>query len=428
MQNGFKILTPRDMQHNLSKVSDMITTQPFIRWNNNIIDKVFLPFEREIIKKIPLIQEPLEDQLMWPYSKDGTYTVKTGYNVLKHWQDSTANGSTTNSHSHIWKKLWTLPTIPRNKTLLWRIYQQALPVRSALNKRGIQCTIVCPRCLHKEETINHVFMECHRAAKIWFGSKLGIRFDNNHRNFTDWLTHNIINLEKKDLSYIASIIYGIWYARNSQVFDNKDIDDRVVIDKALENMLEYQMSIKPEQTIQQNLSNNNQSRPNHRPSNRWTKPNQGTIKGNCDANLSVEGRWGLGVVFRDEDGEVLATATWELPGYNDPETAEACAIYHAIRLAADCCFQQVIIESDCTNIIRKINDPQIRARSYLGNYVWGINCNRGNFRICLFNHISRKANGVAHVLAKMAHSEPNRVWLEEAHPNIVPFLLRDLVH
>ncbi|GAU37240.1 hypothetical protein TSUD_375420 [Trifolium subterraneum] len=77
-QNGFKILTPRDTHHNLTKVSDLITTQPIICWNHNIIDQVFLPFEREHIKQIPLIQEPMDDQLMWPYGKDGTYTVKTG--------------------------------------------------------------------------------------------------------------------------------------------------------------------------------------------------------------------------------------------------------------------------------------------------------------------------------------------------------------
>ncbi|GAU28964.1 hypothetical protein TSUD_153800 [Trifolium subterraneum] len=311
----------------------------------------------------------MDDQLMWPYSKDGTYTVKTGYNILKHWQDSSVNGSTTNSFNHIWKKLWTLPTIPRHKTLLWRIYQQALPVRSALNKRGIPCLILCPRCLQKEETINHVFMECHRAAKIWFGSRMGIRFDNNHRNFTECLTHNIINLDNEDLYYIASITYGIWYARNCQVFDNKDIDDRVIIEKALNSVLDYQMSIKTEQTIQHSISNQNHQQANQSLSNCWTKPNPGMIKCNCDANLTIEGRWGLGAIFRDEDGEVLAAATWEQPGFNDPESAEACAIYQAIRLAIDCSFHHVIFESDCVNIIRKINDPQHQSRSYLGNFV-----------------------------------------------------------
>nr|PNX93930.1 retrotransposon-related protein [Trifolium pratense] len=141
----------------------VITTQPDIRWNNILIDQVFLPFESNIIKQIPLLQEPNDDQLVWPYTKEGVYT---GYNVLKHWQDSTTTSTATNSYNPIWKRIWTLPTIPRHKAHLWRIYQQALPVRSVLNKRGIQCIILSPRCLRKEETINHVFMECHKAEKM----------------------------------------------------------------------------------------------------------------------------------------------------------------------------------------------------------------------------------------------------------------------
>jgi hypothetical protein len=64
------------------------------------------------------------------------------------------------------KKLWTLDTVPRHKMLLWRILQEAIPVRSKLNHRGVQCDIICPRCLEREETSDHTFMHCHHAAKI----------------------------------------------------------------------------------------------------------------------------------------------------------------------------------------------------------------------------------------------------------------------
>ncbi|PNX83821.1 hypothetical protein L195_g041817 [Trifolium pratense] len=82
-----------------------------------------------------------------------------------------------------WKKLWSMATIPRHKALIWRIIQQAIPVRSALSKRGVQCLILCPRCLQKEETINHVFMDCHHTSKIWFGSKLGVNFGSYQWDF-----------------------------------------------------------------------------------------------------------------------------------------------------------------------------------------------------------------------------------------------------
>ncbi|MCI37648.1 retrotransposon unclassified-like protein, partial [Trifolium medium] len=87
----------------------------------------------------------MEDQIMWPHTKDGLYSVKSGYNLLRHWQSSSNSSSTSsNSYTQVWKKLWNLQTIPRHKVLLWRIINKALPVRSELSKRGVPCLILCP--------------------------------------------------------------------------------------------------------------------------------------------------------------------------------------------------------------------------------------------------------------------------------------------
>jgi hypothetical protein len=107
----------------------------------------------------------------------------------------------------------------------------------------VQCNILCPRCLEKEETVDHAFMRCQYAARIWFGSKLGIKFDNNQIRFVDWLTHSINNLKEEDISYVAAITYGIWFARNRQVFDLKCMDNRDVIDKASRCIQEFQLAL-----------------------------------------------------------------------------------------------------------------------------------------------------------------------------------------
>ncbi|PNX76406.1 hypothetical protein L195_g032353, partial [Trifolium pratense] len=70
-----------------------------------------------------------------------------------------------------WKKLWSMATIPRHKALIWRIIQQAIPVRSALSKRGVQCLILCPSLAH---------------------------------------------LNAEDMSYVAAVTCEIWQARNQQ--------------------------------------------------------------------------------------------------------------------------------------------------------------------------------------------------------------------
>jgi hypothetical protein len=127
--------------------------------------------------------------------------------------------------------------------LIWRIIQRAIPVRSELNKRGVACTLLCPRCLLKEETIDHTFMLCPHTTKVWFGSKLGIKFDQNLTNFLDWLSYAITTLKEEDIIYMAAIIYGIWYARNQKIFEDRDIEGNVTIESASASIKEYQQAI-----------------------------------------------------------------------------------------------------------------------------------------------------------------------------------------
>jgi hypothetical protein len=405
-QNGYKILTTK-ANHSPILVSDLILNQPNPTWNVTLIDNTFLPFERDLIKQLPLIQEPMEDQIMWPHTTNGCYNVKSGYNIMKFWQEISSSGSTnTNPQNDIWKKIWTLPTIPRHKSLLWRIINNALPVRSALSRRGIHCPIFCPICYQKEETINHLFMECHKANRIWFGSYLGINFNPTHRSFIDWLIYCLANLKEDELCYIAAIIYGIWFARNKKVFETHDLEDSTIINMATTTIQDYQKAMATMQNKNSNNQNNNNSRnsdnpsiarrytnnSNHNLNHKWKKPRAGTIKANCDANLKIDGTWGLGAICRNEHGQVVASATWQRSGFNDPATAEAFALYLTMRFAADCCFTSVDFESDSLKVVNSVNSQDSNLRNYFGNLIRGIQLNLARFRRVSIKHIDRKAN------------------------------------
>jgi hypothetical protein len=432
-QNGYKILTPQNGHNNLSKVEDIMLLHPSRHWNSAIIDQVFSPAEGDLIKQIPLIKEQVEDQLMWPHSKDGIYSVKTGYNILKHWKDTEDPGSTHgNPNNTLWKNLWTLQTIPRHKIMLWRILQEAIPVKSALNQRGIQCQILCPCCFQKEETIDHIFMKCQHATKIWFGSKLGVNFNNCNLSFIEWLQHTINSLNTEDLSYVAALIYGIWLARNQQVFNLRSVDNTTVIEQALRSIHEFQQAtandINNGQHSQSHISDNRCHSRRSNPNKRWARPESNKIKINCDANLAVEGRWGLGASYRNSDGALLLAATWAVLGSKDPKLAVAYALYRAVLLADEYGFQEVIFESDNSIIIDLINNGG-NPRLYLGNIVNGIRMNTTSFSDSRFRSINREANKVAHELASLAHTESNKVWMNGTPPpNIVPLLIRDLLH
>jgi hypothetical protein len=271
--------------------------------------------------------------------------------------------------------------------------------------------------------MDHIFMHCDRSSKVWFGSQLGIKFDSSQTSFADWVTYSINHLKEENIILLAAIIYGIWYARNQQVFEGRDILEWDTIAKASQSIIEYQQATSREGPRQPNYVTQGPNRHHQqlaKPSrmHKWTKPEEGCIKINCDANLTRADRWGLGAVCRDSNGELVAAATWDMDGANDPALAEAFAIYNAVLLALDCCFRNVVIECDCLKVVSLVNRDDLVPRSYLGKIVHGIkNCIRG-FRSCRVRHIRREANQTAHALAYLAHEEPNRVWLEDTPPKL----------
>ncbi|KAK2387624.1 two-component response regulator ARR10 [Trifolium repens] len=195
-------------------------------------------------------------------------------------------------------------------------------------------------------------MDCPIATKVWFGSQLNINTQAIPTiNFQDWLSHMIITAEEDITVYIASIIYGLWFAHNKKVFEDKDITEDVIISTAWKVIQDFKqtksINYSPDTSFHQHQTGNNNRTHNHNNQTRWTKPRTGLIKINCDANLQRDGIWGLGAAYRDDEGQILAAATWQTPGFNDPVTAEVMAIYNAMHVAIDCCFRSVVMESDC---------------------------------------------------------------------------------
>ena len=71
-----QLATPGD-----AHVSSLID-QDTKTWDCAWIDHLFLPFEAEKIKAIPLCVTHQVDCLIWPRRRDGEYSVKTGYELL----------------------------------------------------------------------------------------------------------------------------------------------------------------------------------------------------------------------------------------------------------------------------------------------------------------------------------------------------------
>jgi hypothetical protein len=181
-QNGFKVWSRPQNIHQCSWVKDLINPNTH-QWDHHVINNLFYPFEANQILQLPLVDNLSKDELAWYGTKEGIYTVKSGYNAIMEWNFARDNqsGSNTNNAESMWKNLWNIKSPPKFLHLIWRILNQAIPVRDNLTTKGIRCCPICPRCNKALETIDHVFLRCDWTRAVWFGSPLTLKGDRINR-------------------------------------------------------------------------------------------------------------------------------------------------------------------------------------------------------------------------------------------------------
>jgi ribonuclease HI len=121
---------------------------------------------------------------------------------------------------------------------------------------------------------------------------------------------------------------------------------------------------------------------------------------NVDAAIfKDENRFGWGAVVRDHLGSVKLTCNEGTGGMVSPELAEALAIRSVLRITRDNGFLCSVLASDCLSVIQKIQTKTM-DRSQVGSVIGDIKHLATEFDSCVFQHVGRRVNGVAHKLAR----------------------------
>lgn len=132
-----------------------------------MIDKVIALEDRNLIKAIRPSLVGVSDSITWIYSKDGSYSVKSGYYAVRRRgieQDATVNSQ----HTHFpFKYIWNVDVPPKLKHFWWRSLHNGLPVADNLKKRGLRVDAICQLCGEEDETVNHLLFQCKLTKEIW---------------------------------------------------------------------------------------------------------------------------------------------------------------------------------------------------------------------------------------------------------------------
>ena len=123
---------------NNAKVSELIING---NWNSTL---VWAHFDRTAAREILSIHLPENnamDRKIWKPSRNGEYTIKSGY-----WIAQESNTTAPAISPSFWKSFWKQEILPNWKMFIWKIMHRALPVAHELEKRKIQIETQCKLC------------------------------------------------------------------------------------------------------------------------------------------------------------------------------------------------------------------------------------------------------------------------------------------
>ncbi|CAL2270238.1 unnamed protein product [Prunus armeniaca] len=320
--------------------------------------------------------------MIWPFTKNGSYSVKSGY----HWIIGNIKRAQPNkiesSHQvdkQVWKCIWECKTLPKIKLFMWHAVHGIVPTFASLFKGKLSPSPLCPLCHDFPESVEHVLFLCPWARKVWYASSLSFKPDDQAFSF----------LEKQWILSLASILcWSIWKARCSFTYDHHcaglpNLD--VVARLASQDTSEFLATCSPEKGVSFPSSEEHVPRPTAR---NWLPP-------------------------LNHDGEVVggkANLFQELSA----DQAEGQALLDGLSLAKDNGFLKIIMETGSKVCFSAAKDV-LSSVKWL-SFFHAIKDLRASFESLQWSWVPREANQAADWVA----SQVKRGLCAEAWVNRPP--------
>lgn len=153
--NHFSIQTSVHGLDNDERVSDLIDNDTNW-WKTNLVKEVFMEEEVEKICSMSICPATQSDKIVWVGTKNGNYSVRSGYHMAKE-NSVMVDGGTSNPSlfSHLWKMVWYFRGPGTVKIFLWRACSDILPTKKNLFKHGIVEDQFCPIRGYETESLGH---------------------------------------------------------------------------------------------------------------------------------------------------------------------------------------------------------------------------------------------------------------------------------
>ncbi|KAL9840377.1 hypothetical protein AtNW77_Chr2g0227581 [Arabidopsis thaliana] len=198
-------------------------------WDIDKLNNWIAPQDIDSILQIKLCSTATEDLLGWHYTRQGFYTVKSGYWLATH---THAEEQVTPPPGNVLLKqrLRKLKTAPKIKHFFSRLLSTSLPTSATLRE---------------DETVNHLFFRCHYAQVIWRGSGIPNPIFLDQTAPWDDKIRAIFNINTSArTSHMRQlplwIMWRLWKSRNTLMFQQQSIHWRKSLRLAKQDACEWQ--------------------------------------------------------------------------------------------------------------------------------------------------------------------------------------------
>ncbi|KAL0420647.1 UNVERIFIED_CONTAM: hypothetical protein Slati_3087600 [Sesamum latifolium] len=137
-----RVITPTPHETRIIHVSDLILAN-IKDWDVQTVNDLLWPKDRELILQIPLSLVGTSDLLVWHYSSNDLFSIKSGYHLALSLASS-AGISGPRWCRNTWRVVWQANIPNKVQVFLWRAIRKILPTASNLRVRLLYETVCCP--------------------------------------------------------------------------------------------------------------------------------------------------------------------------------------------------------------------------------------------------------------------------------------------
>lgn len=96
------------------------------------------------------------DCLVWTHVVTGSFTTAPGYDLLLKSYHPEFSNPRSFTHMFSWKDFWRKKAPMRILVFAWKVWHEALPTFSNLNRQHLRCDVFCPFCDGSDDLVDHV--------------------------------------------------------------------------------------------------------------------------------------------------------------------------------------------------------------------------------------------------------------------------------